>query len=70
VLLLAVRLIWRSLKRRALKGQGQPHVAAEIGRIRPGAPEEKSWSDCGPITLLWGLLNDFLSFPAPSSREI
>src|SRR5439155_4215468 len=27
-----------------------------------GTPEEKSWSDCGPKTLLWGLLNDFLPF--------
>ena len=50
--LLAVRLIWRSLKRRALKAQGQPHVAAEIGRIRPAAERRsrrkivvRLWSD-------------------------
>ena len=55
------------------KGTGTPHVAAETGEYDPpqnGAPEEKSWSDRGPITLLWGLLNDFLSFPVLSSHEI
>jgi hypothetical protein len=26
------------------------------------------WSDCGPITVLWCLFNDFVSFPAASSR--
>lgn len=57
MLLLAVRLIWRSLKRRALKAQGhrtqQPRLA-EYDPPQNGAPKEKSWSDCGPITLLWG----------------
>jgi hypothetical protein len=45
----------------------QPRLA-EYDPPQNGNPEEKSWSDCGPITLLWGLFNDFLSFPAPSSR--
>jgi hypothetical protein len=30
--------------------------------------DKKLWSDCGPISVLWYLFNDFLSFPAPSSR--
>ena len=72
MLLLAVRLIWRSLKRRALKAQGQPHVAAEIGRIRPAA-EQRSRKKivvrlCSDNSAL-GSSQHFLSFPAPSSRE-
>jgi hypothetical protein len=65
--LLAFRLIWRLLKRRALKAQGHRTLQPRLAEYEPpqnSAPEEKSWSDCGLITLLWGLLKDFLSFPA------